>query len=132
MRTMDRGLPPSAYHHYIASSAWAAQKERWRRRHSHQRRCAACGDRRYDLHHRSYVRLGRERMGAGPWRGDLVPLCHRHHSALHRWQDRMGWTVQRASGLYLVGAGARRGIKALLTTSPGWVLGAAMYFLLLR
>lgn len=126
MRTLDRGLPPSAYKAYMASAAWVAQKERWRARHPRRRRCAVCRDRHYDLHHRTYVRSGRERMR------DLVPLCHRHHQALHRLQHRMHWTVERASRVYLVGAGLRVGVRSLLTTPPGWTLTAVLLVLLLR
>lgn len=132
MRTMDRGLPPTAYQAYIASPAWVAQKERWRSRHPRRRRCAACGGRRYDLHHRTYVRLGRERMGWAFFGGDLVPLCHREHEWLHRLQRRMGWSVEVASNVFVVGAGIVRGVRSLLSPTPllaACVLGLALLLL---
>lgn len=117
MRTLDRGLPPASYKSYMASEAWVERKEWWRRqRPAGARRCRMCGDRHYDLHHRTYARLGQERLR------DLVPLCHRHHVALHRIQRRLHWSVERASGVYLVAAGTLRGIERLLTTGPGWAL----------
>lgn len=91
----DRGLPPSAYREYMRSPAWAATKAKWRDLRPRRRRCEVCGDRHYDLHHRTYVRLGRERLR------DLVPLCQRHHDAVHRLQDRMRWGVERATTVYL-------------------------------
>jgi len=132
MKTMDRGLPPSAYTAYIASPAWVSQKERWRARHPRRRRCAACGDRRYDLHHRTYCRLGREQLGWAVFGGDLMPLCRRHHESLHRLQRRLGWSVEVASNVYAVGAGIGRGVRSLLTTPLVAACALLLALLLLR
>lgn len=61
----------------------------------------ASGDGPYDLHHRTYVRLGCERLR------DLVPLCRRHHEALHAYQRARHMTVERGSRWYLWAARAR-------------------------
>lgn len=42
-----------------------------------EKACMVCGSRNYQLHHRTYQRLGRERLP------DLAPLCHEHHEAAH-------------------------------------------------
>ncbi len=100
---LDRGLPPSAYSQYMCSPQWAAKREWWKaHRSSARRRCQVCGNRQYHLHHRTYVRLGREHLR------DLVALCERHHDSLHALKDRTGWTVERASTVYLTRCRVRR------------------------
>lgn len=127
MRTLDRGLPPSAYRDYIASPAWALKREQWKaHRSSSRRRCRACGSTHYQLHHRTYVRLGCERYR------DLVPLCARHHTALGRLQARTGWSVETTTRAYLVWAGFRMAAITLLTTPAGWVVLALLAILTLR
>lgn len=72
-------LPATEYRRYMESEEWEATKAWWRRhRGPKRRRCQVCHDRHYDLHHRTYDRLGDERLR------DLVPLCRRHHQAVHR------------------------------------------------
>ena len=104
MLTRARGaLAPSQYRAYVDGPAWVARKRWWRdHRSARRRRCQVCRSTHYDLHHRTYVRLGRERLR------DLVPLCRRHHERLHRFQRARGWTVERASRWYLGAARARR------------------------
>jgi len=126
-RTLDRGLPPSAYREYMASPAWAAQRERWKAHRSRrQRRCRACGHTNYHLHHRTYVRLGRERLR------DLVALCERHHDALHAMQRRTGWSLEKASRVYLGWCFLRRTVTELVTTPAGWAVLGVSAVLLLR
>lgn len=126
-RTLDYGLPPAEYAEYMRSPAWAAKRERWKaHRTRYQRRCRACGVRNYHLHHRTYVRLGREYLR------DLVPLCERHHDSLHALQRRTGWSLESASRRYLAWAGIRRGVTELVTTPAGWVACAVLAVLLLR
>lgn len=101
---LTRTLPPSAYKDYIASDAWKRRKQWWRdhRRSPRRRRCRVCHARHYALHHRTYRRLGHERLR------DLVPLCHRHHEALHAYQRARLLTVEQATRTFLVIAGLRR------------------------
>lgn len=102
----QQAIPPSGYRAYMESPEWVARKAWWRsHRSSNQRRCRACGDHLYDLHHRRYVRLGCERLR------DLVPLCRRHHNALHSLQHRYAWTVERASWCFLAAARFRRMLR---------------------
>jgi hypothetical protein len=62
---------------YLNSSAWKNRRRRYYA--SHPRRCFACGGcKTLQLHHLSYVKLGREPDC------DIVPLCRRHHQAAHR------------------------------------------------
>ena len=44
--------------------------------------CFACGQENVSLHHRTYERLGRERLS------DVVPLCQSHHKELHHLVNR--------------------------------------------
>jgi hypothetical protein len=65
-----------AYADYLASPRWQELRLRYARS-SRPKRCAVCHDPAYQLHHRTYRRLGRERLD------DLLPLCRRHHDELH-------------------------------------------------
>lgn len=64
------------YQRYLRSRAWRATRKRYRESGRPQV-CAVCGNPRYELHHLTYARLGRERLD------DLQPLCRRHHIAAH-------------------------------------------------
>lgn len=79
-----RPLPPSAYKAYMESQEWAETRARWKDRRRRRRFCWVCRDHRYHLHHRTYLRLGCE------WARDLVPLCDRHHEAVHRLERALG------------------------------------------
>lgn len=90
MKTARRPLPASRYQEYICSDDWVATKTWWRSHHSSaRRRCRCCGDRHYQLHHRTYVRLGMERLH------DLVPLCKHHHDGVGRWETVLRRMCQR-------------------------------------
>lgn len=80
---------------YLRSERWAETRARYRRSRMPQT-CRICGAATVDLHHRSYRRVGRERLQ------DLVPLCRDHHSALHellRRVDRQDW--YRVTGAFI-------------------------------
>ncbi len=69
------------YRAYIRSEAW-----RRKTRKVHQRsgyRCERCGasGRRLEVHHKTYRRLGRERMS------DLIDLCDQCHDYVHGRSD---------------------------------------------
>lgn len=65
------------YHAYIRSPEWQAVKQRYRASRLPQD-CLRCGSsENIELHHRSYRRLGRERLS------DIVPLCRDCHRRLH-------------------------------------------------
>jgi hypothetical protein len=71
--TVD-GVP---YSIYIRSDEWAEVKRRYRASRLPQT-CVVCGEKKVDLHHKTYKRLGKERLT------DLAPLCRAHHKWLHR------------------------------------------------
>jgi hypothetical protein len=61
------------YHDYLKSEQWAKKKKEvldfW------DYRCALCGSNtRIEVHHRTYERLGHERLT------DLIPLCNKCHT----------------------------------------------------
>ncbi len=65
---------------YRTSELWRETK--WRYRSSdYPQRCLICGSRDFDLHHRTYARLGKEELF------DLVALCRLHHDQLHELLD---------------------------------------------
>lgn len=70
-------LPSSEYQRYIRSGRWARTRKRYYKWHG--RHCHRCGKRRcrLELHHKTYERLGRERMS------DLIALCEDCHHAAH-------------------------------------------------
>lgn len=68
------GIP---YRDYMKSAEWAEVRRRYRASKLPQH-CLTCGSKELTLHHRTYKRLGAERLT------DLVPLCWEHHQELHR------------------------------------------------
>ncbi len=65
---------------YWSSELWRKTKKRYRRS-DYPQRCLICGSSDFDLHHRSYARLGEEKLF------DLVPLCRWHHDQIHELLD---------------------------------------------
>jgi hypothetical protein len=80
-RTMERKrgytVTGQPYKLYLRSPEWAEVKRRYRSSKLPQT-CVVCGSKKVDLHHKTYERLGKERLT------DLVPLCRSHHKWLHR------------------------------------------------
>ncbi len=64
------------YAQYLVSNEWKETKGRYRVSDKPQS-CAVCYAPNVDLHHKTYKRLGRERLD------DLACLCRRHHDELH-------------------------------------------------
>jgi hypothetical protein len=65
-----------SYAEYLDSELWQQTKRRYYAS-DYPKRCLVCGRPEVDLHHRTYVRLGKEELF------DLVPLCREHHQRLH-------------------------------------------------
>jgi hypothetical protein len=65
-----------SYREYIRSEQWDEKREDYRDSLLPQT-CVVCFDPNVDLHHKTYKRLGNERLT------DLVPLCRTHHDELH-------------------------------------------------
>lgn len=64
------------YADYLASEHWQHVKQRYRESDRPQK--CSCGARATDLHHLTYVRLGREKLA------DLEALCRDCHRKRHR------------------------------------------------
>jgi hypothetical protein len=65
---------------YRQSDLWRNTKQRYRSS-TYPQQCLICGATRFDLHHRSYARLGAEELF------DLMPLCRWHHDQPHELLD---------------------------------------------
>src|SRR3990167_3094341 len=69
------------YADYIASPEWRARKKKlWRGTNLHRYpfcRCCLRSTKKLELHHKTYVRLGREKMS------DLIPVCRDCHGRIH-------------------------------------------------
>lgn len=63
---------------YLRGPWWAELRQRYADHPEAPHSCAVCGTPRYQLHHRTYERLGAEHVS------DLIALCDQHHHSLHR------------------------------------------------
>lgn len=75
------GFP--SYEHYLCSEHWNEFRSSYLKSGS-PTRCKVCGCKRVQLHHKTYIRLGKEQFS------DVEPLCREHHSAVHRWLKSSG------------------------------------------
>lgn len=66
----------ASYDQYLASTHWRETRARYQAAPDLPQACI-CGETEVDLHHKTYVRLGEERLT------DLVPLCRRCHHMVH-------------------------------------------------
>jgi 5-methylcytosine-specific restriction endonuclease McrA len=67
------------YQEYMQSDKWKHRRSKYFE--THERKCRACSSTaRIQLHHKTYVRLEKERDQ------DLVALCWRCHNSLHKIQ----------------------------------------------
>lgn len=73
----------SSYEEYLRSDHWRDVKRAYGC--SDRSQYCPCGAWGTDLHHRTYRRLGEERLG------DLVPLCREHHRELHHRARAASW-----------------------------------------
>ena len=64
------------YGEYLVSDLFYSVKERFRASNLPQS-CRVCHAPNVDLHHKTYARLGNEKLD------DLIPLCRDHHDELH-------------------------------------------------
>lgn len=69
------------YHAYMHSAAWKRKRQAVHERSG--RTCERCGasGRRLEVHHKTYARLGHERMS------DLIDLCEDCHDYVHGRKD---------------------------------------------
>lgn len=68
---------PKWYAEYLKSAHWKSFKEAYKMS-GRPRQCEICGNPRYELHHRTYDRIGAEHLD------DVVALCRTHHSQAHK------------------------------------------------
>jgi hypothetical protein len=88
LRDRLKALGFKSYRHYLLySPAWQETKERYEASGRPQK-CMVCHDPHYELHHRTYKRLGRELLQ------DLIPLCRDHHDQVHRQHEPL-WNGHR-------------------------------------
>ena len=73
-RTLIRSL--KSYKEYLASEVWEQTKARYFSSDK-PKKCLACDNPKFQLHHLSYARIGEELLG------DLVSLCGDCHSKVH-------------------------------------------------
>lgn len=98
-----------SYAQYLVSDEWKETKRRYRASNKPQS-CAVCHAPNVDLHHKTYKRLGHERLD------DLTPLCRRHHDELHERGLDM-WL-----GIKILRAEERRDIRRRFDDGEaGWV-----------
>jgi hypothetical protein len=85
---LDRlGVP--GYDAYLRSDLWLDFRKKFFSSKA-PKACAVCGAARVQLHHRTYERLGREKIG------DVIPLCDDHHRAVHGRLDTLSLPVERS------------------------------------
>lgn len=70
------GMGFRSYSEYLKSNHWYELRRRWVES-GRPCRCCVCLCVNYQLHHRTYARIGCESLN------DMVPLCRRHHGQLH-------------------------------------------------
>lgn len=79
-----------AYQQYLNSPEWVARRTLYFSKHAKE--CFGCGTREaIDLHHHTYVRLGREQDS------DLIPVCREHHFLIHQHHNRTGGSLTIAT-----------------------------------
>ncbi len=68
---------PVWYGAYLKTAHWQRFKERYRKS-GRPRYCTICGEGRYEIHHRTYERVGQEKLD------DVIALCRTHHLLAHK------------------------------------------------
>jgi len=74
-----RALGFSSYSAYLQSPQWHAATAAYRAHPRLPQYCLGCQSGSFELHHRSYTRIGHEAVG------DLIPLCRICHERVHRY-----------------------------------------------
>lgn len=94
------------YKKYIRSTAWRNKRKQYFESKMYNTYptgkaagkfvCYVCGsDDNLQLHHRTYKRLGNERINV-----DLVPVCQKCHTNIHQYQDKTGYNLWGATKRY--------------------------------
>jgi 5-methylcytosine-specific restriction endonuclease McrA len=77
-----------SYAQYLRSEHWLKLRARYRASRRLPQKCLGCGNPRFELHHRSYQRVGHELLT------DLVPLCRACHQKVHDIEATSRWPIQ--------------------------------------
>lgn len=75
--TCSTGEVVRSYEQYLRTRHWDRMRRSLRKSELAKNGCAVCGNPYTDAHHKTYERLGNERLE------DLLPLCQPCHSLLH-------------------------------------------------
>lgn len=75
---LKKGFYQIRYWLYMKSATWDARKRLYYANHPHVCAWRNCKKHDVDLHHLTYVRMGKEKDT------DLVPLCKEHHRRVHK------------------------------------------------
>lgn len=101
----------SVYSDYIKSDEWKQFRLEYFK--THKKECRACGSKlRVHLHHKTYVRLGHERLA------DVVPLCEYHHMALHKKVRKEKLNLWKATETYIRNVRKVRASKRVVKREP--------------
>lgn len=82
------------YYEYIKSSRW--KKKRIKTMNLHGDRCCICGNKRVEIHHKTYKDLGEENE-----RYHLIPLCREHHESVHDFCKKEKVPYYKGTEIYL-------------------------------
>lgn len=105
-------LGSSRYSKYIQSPAWSTNPARLAELRLSGGRCRLCNrQQRLTVHHRTYVRLGRESVS------DLTTLCHDCHEMVTAELRKRKYSRKRLPPLIPVGAPMER---QLIDSTSGW------------
>jgi hypothetical protein len=83
-----------SYRSYLRSDHWKELTDRYRASKLSQV-CLVCWDPNVDLHHKTYKRVGEEKLT------DLIPLCRFHHDLAHKLEQEWRCAGVEASKLNL-------------------------------
>lgn len=101
----------SIYRDYITSDEWKWFREEYYK--THKKECRACGSKiRVNLHHKTYKRLGHERLA------DVVPLCEYHHTELHKKVRKNKLNLWTATEEYIRNVRKVRNSKRVVKKDP--------------
>jgi hypothetical protein len=72
-----KALGFDSYDEYLCSPHWRGIRTQYRSAEDRPQNCINCGADRFELHHKTYERLGAEELD------DLIPLCRDCHQLVH-------------------------------------------------
>ena len=82
------------YKDYLKTEHWKILKTNYHLSVLPQK-CLVCGNEKFELHHRSYVRLGKELLL------DLIPLCRNCHYKIHEYLKKENKTKLAATHIII-------------------------------